>query len=126
MSNLQGVELAASLTVKDLEASLRWYTEVFGFDVDRRHEREGKLIAISLRAGDVQLLINQDNGAKGLDRAKGEGFSMRITTKQSLDELARGIVERGGVLDQPVTEMPWGARMFRIQDPDGFRFTIST
>lgn len=126
MSDLQGVELAASLTVKDLEASLRWYTEVFGFDVDRRHEQEGRLIAVSLRARDVQLLINQDNGAKGLDRAKGEGFSMRITTKQSLDELAKGMVERGGVLEQPVTEMPWGARMFRVQDPDGFRFTIST
>jgi lactoylglutathione lyase len=119
-------ELAASLTVKDLRASLAWYRDVVGFAVEREHAREGKLFAVSLRAGAVRILIGQDDGAKGLDREKGEGFSLMITTSQDADELARRIRERGGTLDSEPADTPWGARVFRVRDPDGFRFAISS
>jgi uncharacterized glyoxalase superfamily protein PhnB len=121
-----GIALSASLTVKDLEKSLVWYRNVVGFTVDQRHEREGKLRAVSLRAGAVRVLIGQDDGAKGWDRVKGVGFSMMITTDQNIDELAKQIKERGGVLDSEPADMPWGARFFRMQDPDGFKLTISS
>lgn len=121
-----GRTISASLTVKDLQKSLDWYQDVVGFTVDRRHEREGKLVAVSLKAGEVRLLIGQDDGAKGWDRAKGEGFSLHITTDQNIDELANGIKARGGnLLSEPV-DMPWGPRVFRIQDPDGFKIAISS
>lgn len=118
--------LSASLTVTDLQTSLTWYRDVVGFHVDREHERDGKLVAVSLVAGAVRLLINQDDGAKGWDREKGAGFSLYITTGQDVDELARGIEERGGELATPPTDMPWGVRAFRLVDPDGFRLAIST
>jgi lactoylglutathione lyase len=118
--------LMASLTVRDLETSLAWYRDVLGFSVDRKHEREGKLMAVSLRAGEVRLLIGQDDGAKGLDRVKGEGFSLQLTTSADISELARRIQERGGVLESEPVDTPWGVRMFRLRDPDGFRFTISS
>jgi catechol 2,3-dioxygenase-like lactoylglutathione lyase family enzyme len=66
---LRARSLQASLTVKDLHKSLAWYRDVVGFEVDRKHEREGRLRAVSLKAGDVRILINQDDGAKGWDRA---------------------------------------------------------
>lgn len=124
--SFRGRELSASLTVKDLATSVAWYHEVLGFTIDRRHEREGVLRGVSLKAGDVRLLLNQDDGAKGWDRAKGEGFSLRITTVQNIDELARRVTEAGGSLDTPPTDMPWGARIFRVRDPDGFRIAISS
>ncbi|HEX3067710.1 MAG TPA: VOC family protein [Thermoanaerobaculia bacterium] len=118
--------ISASLTVKDLQKSLDWYQDVVGFTVDRRHEREGKLVAVSLKAGEVRLLIGQDDGARGWDRVKGEGFSLHITTDQNIDELANRIKARGGnLLSEPV-DMPWGSRVFRIQDPDGFKIAISS
>ncbi len=83
-------------------------------------------MAVSLKAGDVRILLGRDDGAKGWDRAKGEGFSLQITTAQSLDELASRIKEHGGTLASEPADMPWGVRMFRVQDPDGFRFTISS
>ena len=49
-----------------------------------------------------------------------------ITTAQDIDEYARLIEERGGALETEPTTTPWGARMFRIRDPDGFRLTISS
>src|SRR5205823_9287802 len=70
--SFRGLVLSPSLTVKDLEKSLAWYQDVVGFTVDRKHERDGKLRAVSLRAGAVRLLIGQDDGAKGWDRVKGE------------------------------------------------------
>lgn len=50
---LHGENLEASLTVKSLEQSTSWYTGVLGFGVDKRYERNGKLMAVSLRAATV-------------------------------------------------------------------------
>jgi uncharacterized glyoxalase superfamily protein PhnB len=118
--------LAASLTVKDLEQSLAWYRDVVGFAVDQRMERDGQLRAAAVRAGDVRLLLNQDDGAKGWERAKGEGVSLMITTAQDIDGIAERIRANGGTLDSEPADMPWGVRAFRVRDPDGFRFAISS
>src|SRR5437660_8717809 len=105
----RGRTLSASLTVKDLEKSLAWYRDVMGFSVDQKHEREGKLMAVSLKAGDVSLLIGQDNGAKGWDRIKGEGFSLQITTDQNIDDLAGRIKSLGVGLETEPNDTPLGA-----------------
>ena len=118
-------ELTASLTVSDLARSLAWYRDVVGFHVDREHQREGRTIAVSLRAGAVRILLNQDDGAKGFDRAKGLGMSLQFTTAQSVDELAHRIKSHGVTLDTEPTDA-WGARVFRVRDPDGFKLVISS
>lgn len=118
--------LGASLTVKDLRTSLAWYRDAMGFTVDREYERNGTVHAVALKAGAVRILLNQDDGAKGLGRAKGEGFSLMFTTAQSVDEIANRIKAHGGTLLSEPTDMPWGARAFRVQDPDGFKLAISS
>lgn len=124
--SFRGRALSTSLTVKDLPKSLAWYRDVVGFTVDREYERDGKLAGVALKAGDVRILLNQDNGAKGWDRLKGEGFSLMISTVQDVDDLAKRIKEAGGVLEYEPKDMPWGARVFRLQDPDGFKLAISS
>lgn len=62
--SLDASALSASLTVKDLPASLAWYRDVLGFTVARTLERAGKLFAASLRAGVVPILLTQDDGAQ--------------------------------------------------------------
>ena len=118
--------LSVSLTVKDLQKSLAWYRDVLGCTVTRQTERDGKLRSVGLAAGEARISINQDDGARGWDRVKGEGFSLMITTTQDVDALAKGIRERGGTLDTEPADMPWGVRMFRLRDPDGYRFGIAT
>jgi uncharacterized glyoxalase superfamily protein PhnB len=124
--SFRGRELTASLTVSDLEKSLAWYHDVLRFSIDRKHERDGVVTGVSIMAGAVRLLLNQDDGAKGKDRVKGQGFSLQITTAQDIDELARGVKARGGTLDTEPADMPWGVRLFRVRDPDGFKLTISS
>ncbi len=123
---LRGRPLAISLTVKDLQKSLTYYQDTLGFVVERKIEREGKLRSVALKAGDVSISINQDDGAKGWERVKGEGFSLRITTDQNIDEVAESIKKHGGTLDSEPADMPWGSRAFRFRDPDGYRFAISS
>lgn len=117
--------LEASLTVRDLSTSMTWYRDVVGFAIAREYRRDETVFAISLRAGDVELLLVQDDGAKGLDRTKGEGISLQVTTVQDIDDLAVRIKSRGAMLEtEPFTLA--GKRAFRLRDPDGFRFTISS
>ncbi len=122
---LMGQSLQASLTVKDLEASVRWYTEAAGFTVSRRIERDGKLRSVAVQAGDVRILLNQDDGAKGWDRVKGQGMSFQVNTNLPIDPIAERIKSHGVTLETEPQDAPWGARYFRIRDPDGFRWTIS-
>ena len=119
-------ELNASLTVNDLQKSVAWYRDVVGFYVDRQYERDGQVRSVALKAGAVRVLLNQDDGAKGADRKKGEGFSLQFVTAQSIDDIANRIKQRGGTLDVEPTDSSWGTRFLRVRDPDGFRLSISS
>jgi uncharacterized glyoxalase superfamily protein PhnB len=119
-------KLSISLSVNDLQKSLAWYRDVVGFSEGERYERNGALRAVVLEAGDIQILIGQDDGAKGLNRAKGQGMSFQFTTNQSIDDIASRIKANGGTLESDPFDTPWGARTFRLTDPDGFKLVISS
>jgi uncharacterized glyoxalase superfamily protein PhnB len=122
---LSAQSLEASLTTADVRRSRDWYRDVLGFEITREFERDGKTFAVSLRAGDVRILLTQDDGSRGLDRVKGEGFSLQFTTTQDIDALAERAKKAGAALDtEPMTA--WGARVFRLRDPDGFRLVFSS
>jgi uncharacterized glyoxalase superfamily protein PhnB len=117
--------MTASITVKDLPTSVAWYRDALGFTVDREYERDGKVRSVAIVAGAVRLLLNQDDGGKGWDRVKGAGLSLQFITSQSVDAIANRIKAAGGTLETEPADMPWGVRMFRVRDPDGFRFAVS-
>lgn len=122
---LQASALAASLTVKELEKSVAWYTSVMGWQIARRIERDGKLRGMALKAGDINIILNQDDFAKGADRVKGAGMSFSIYTSQDIDALAAQAKANGGPLEADLQDASWAPlRFFRLKDPDGFRWTI--
>ncbi len=116
--------LEASLTVADVRLSSDWYHDVLGFAIDRTFERDGRLFAVRLSAGLVRILVTQEDGAKGGERSKGQGFSLQFTTPQDIDTIAANAKGAGAVLDSEPDDA-WGARFFRLRDPDGFKLTIS-
>ncbi|MEE8526385.1 MAG: VOC family protein [Thermoanaerobaculia bacterium] len=116
-----------ALTVNELSASLAWYRDVVGFFVaDEMKDDAGNVTGAVLEAGDVRLLLSQDDFAKGRDRQKGVGLRLCCETRQDVDRLAAEIEARGGTLAHGPTDQPWGARDFAIIDPDGFAISIST
>lgn len=114
------------LTVNDLEASVAWYRDILGCEVAKEWRRESRMTAATIRAGDVDLLLQQDDFAKGRDRKKGEGLRFYLVTRQDVDKLAQAIKRRGGKLAQEPTDQSWGARDFAVVDPDGFKISITT
>ncbi|MCM3877259.1 MAG: VOC family protein, partial [Thermoanaerobaculia bacterium] len=103
-------DTSPGITANDLEKSIAWYTDVVGFAMDERWEEDGKLMGVSLQAGDVTFMIGQDDWKKGRDRKKGEGFRLFCRTTQDIDKLAAKIVAKGGTLDQEPKDQPWGTR----------------
>lgn len=122
---LRADALYPSLTVRDLQASVAWYRDVLGLEVQREIVRDGVVRAVAMLAGSVRFLLNQDDGARGRDRTKGAGLSMNIVTRQRVDAVAARIREHGGTLLTEPADMPWGQRVFRVADPDGFVFAVS-
>src|SRR5437867_3085891 len=117
--------VSPSLTVNDLQRSIAWYRDVLGFTVHERWEDGGKLMGVQLLAGSASIVLNQDDFAKGRDRQKGQGLRLWLSTVQDIDALASQIKAHGGVLDREPRDLPWGARVFSISDPDGFKFNVS-
>jgi len=116
--------LAPSLTVNDIHQSLHWYTNVLGFSMGRKWERDNKLVGGELKAGDVVVYLSQEDGAQG-ERVKGEGFRLYWYTDQNIDKIANGIKARGGTLaSEPKDE--WGQRSFALLDPTGYKITVSS
>ena len=123
----QGLTLssaAPSLTVNHVEKSIAWYRDVLGLVVKDRWEHEGKLMGVEMRAGGVTFMLGQDDWKKGRDRVKGEGFRLYCQTAQDADRLAEQIKARGGTLAQEPKDEPWGARVFSVEDPDGYKISI--
>jgi uncharacterized glyoxalase superfamily protein PhnB len=118
--------LSAALTAGDLQKSLAWYRDVVGFTLEQSWEQDGRVVGVALIAGDVRLNISQDDGARGKDRAKGQGIRLYMSTVQNVDHIATRIQERGGTLESEPTDTPWGARVFSLVDPDGFELTITS
>ena len=125
---LNATTLGLSMTCKNIEASIRWYQEVLGFAVDQKWEVDGKLAGAIIRAGDIQIVLNQDDGKLGWDRIKGQGLylQLNVATGADVDAAAARIKAAGGTLLDEPADQPWGARMFPFKDPDGFKLGVST
>ncbi|HET8635101.1 MAG TPA: VOC family protein [Gemmatimonadales bacterium] len=125
---LHATTLGCSLTCRDVEASMRWYRDVLGFAVQQTYDRDGKMGGAVMTAGQVRIILNQDDGKLGWDRIKGQGcyFQINVAAAADVDAAAERIKAAGGELLNEPADRPWGARMFQFRDLDGFKVGIST
>jgi uncharacterized glyoxalase superfamily protein PhnB len=128
MSILNATTLGSSLTCKDVAASIHWYEQVLGFTVAFPFEHDGKLVGAVITAGDIRIILNQDDGALGWDRIKGQGHYLQINVASAadVDAAAERIRAADGTLIDEPADRSWGARMFQFKDPDGFKLGVST
>lgn len=130
MSNtaLHATNLGCSLTCKDVETSIRFYRDAIGFGVAQTFERDGKVAGAVVTAGDIRIVLNQDDGKLGWTRIKGQGFYLQINvaTAADVDAAAARIKATGAALLNEPADRPWGVRMFQFLDPDGFKLGVST
>lgn len=124
-SPFQATGVSVSLTANDLSTTVAWYQDAVGFEVSQEFMRDGRAFAVRMRSGSVDILVTQDDGAEGVGRVKGQGFSLRLTTRQNVDDIAARITAHGSELEAAPFDA-WGARAFRVRDPNGFLLVISS
>ena len=124
-STLQAKTISPTLTVNDLQQSLRFF-ESLGFAVEDRWEEQGTLLGVMLRAGDTSIGLSQDDWKKGRDRQKGVGMRLLIGTKQNIDQIASRAKTAGVKLDSEPHDTEWKTRAFDVTEPSGFKITISS
>jgi len=124
-SALQAKTMMPSLTVDDVQASIRFF-EGLGFAVEERWEDNGTLNGVMLRAGDARIGLSQDDWKKGRDRKKGVGMRIFIETAQNIDDLAARARQAGVKLEAEPHDTEWGSRAFEVTEPSGFTLTISS
>jgi uncharacterized glyoxalase superfamily protein PhnB len=124
-TTLAGTGVMPSLTVNDLQKSTDFFTAL-GFEIEDRWEQDGKLLGVMLKAGDAHLGLSQDDGKKGLNRAKGVGMRLYIEASSDIDAVAAQAKAAGVALTKEPHDTEWGTRAFEVTEPSGFLLTISS
>lgn len=115
-----GVEVLSSrvlLAPSDLEAGVRWYTEVLGLRIYREYGAEGRRTGVVcfLGGGFLELTGPRAGGAAGM--------SLWLQVHDVDAEHAR-LIAVGVTSAAPPATMPWGLREAWITDPDGIRICL--
>jgi lactoylglutathione lyase len=110
----------STLIVKNMEESLRFYTDVLGLEIASRFNSMPGLELAFLDAGDVQieLVCNADSQ----DAVVGDAISLGFEVS-SLDEALKMINDKG----IPIHSGPFihpTVKFFFIQDPNGLKIQL--
>jgi predicted enzyme related to lactoylglutathione lyase len=108
---------------EDLDETVRFYTQVLGFQLDR-DERTGDVPYVALRLGGVRVGAARRSGVDHDARRPPTGVELVLETGDLLGARKR-ILEAGWSLDEGLTERPWGLRDFRIVDPSGYYWRLT-
>jgi catechol 2,3-dioxygenase-like lactoylglutathione lyase family enzyme len=107
-----------TLSVRDLEASARWYRDALGFS-----SVFAMPMLVHLRwARYADLLLKP---AANTTEKKGVGITLSYSVADGLDALAGRARAAGAVFLHEPADWPWNARDFTIADPDGFALTFT-
>jgi catechol 2,3-dioxygenase-like lactoylglutathione lyase family enzyme len=108
------------LRVRDVDVSLRFYTQVLGFRGDGGLPGvDGKSVYAEAYLGDARLMLARRGGAT-VCRAE-----LYINLQAGIDELYHHLRAREVPLCDDLHEELWGDRAFTVTDLDGNRLTFA-
>ena len=122
------VQLQITLAVSDMAVSLAFYERTLGFKPV--HEYIGYTLMLR---GSLILGLKTDDllwhpalaskPARELPRGVGVELVLEVS---DIDEFAASVQNNGVSIQEPLREQPWGARDFRLVDPDGYYWRITS
>ncbi len=122
---LQGKSVMPSLTVNNIEESLKFFTAL-GFEMEDPWVVDGVMQGAMLKAGQARLGLAQDDGKKGVGRVKGVGVRIYIEADGDINAVAARAQAAGVTLLREPHDTPWGTRAFEVTEPSGFLLTIAS
>ncbi len=107
---------------RDVERSLRFYTELLGLKKVDEFRYEGKPVYARVRAVEGEGTIAIHQLGPGASSAS-EGVRLYFETPD-LDEFCRGLQAKGFYITQLPRMMPWGWKHAYLNDPDGHEISL--
>jgi lactoylglutathione lyase len=105
-----------TLHVRDIEESIRFYTEIVGLAVRRRHGVPGgpQIVFLGGEGSEVELIAGGEPADMGKDISL--GFAV-----DSVEEKMAFVKERGIAIDSGPFQPNPNVRFFFVCDPDGLK-----
>ena len=124
----QSVKLQVNLAVRDLHVSAAFYTETFEFK-----ELANNPGYILLKRNDLVLGLKTDellwhpDPREHPDAALVRGVGIELVLEISdIGQFHARMQKAGVTIHEPLKEQPWGASDFRMLDPDGYYWRITS
>lgn len=109
----------------DLDATAAFYVDVLAFEIVR-DERDRQAPYLALRRGDVHLGAAQRAAvADEQQRRPPVGVELVLEVDDLEADRAR-VAAAGWPVAEDITPRPWGLRDFRLLDPDGWYWRLTT
>ena len=116
------------IAVKDVEASTKWYQQVFGFG--RVHGGEGRFAVLVSENDEILLCLlkwEEDHHATMTNPGitPGNGLILYFRT-ENMNEIRQNVEKNGGIVEEDVHLNPNSHKKeFSLRDPDGYYLTIT-
>jgi PhnB protein len=121
--------ITPGLAVADIAASVRFYSEVLGFDVVFTFPGDdGVLAHASVRLGDSEVMFGRLQASEQHDQGPlGRGVILYATVAgdEDIDAYFQRVKAAGATIVQEPADQFWGNRDWAVADPDGYRVYIS-
>jgi uncharacterized glyoxalase superfamily protein PhnB len=110
------------VSVKDVDASIAFYTEKLGFEKDMAlPNAEGKTAFAFVKLGSEVMGFGLDNTP---NVGQGVVFMMSIPEGASIDEVYKSVQDKGVAIAEEIKTEYWGDRTFAVKDPDGYHICL--
>jgi catechol 2,3-dioxygenase-like lactoylglutathione lyase family enzyme len=117
--------LIPSLGVSDIDRSVRFYSELFGFRVRDSYEAEGRTIWCWLTTDGSELMLQQLSADQQIRLNPAIGQSWVIYIRPDDIDAIHTRLTTAGIPCTEVTTTDYGAREFFLRDPDGYELWLA-
>lgn len=121
--------LTPYLICADAVKAIEFYKKAFGAVEEMRLPGpDGKLVHATLRIGDSQMMLTEENpawGSQGPKLLKGSPVAIHLQV-EDVDATVAQAVSAGAKVTMPIAEMFWGDRYGLLEDPFGHRWSVAT
>jgi len=123
--------LSPYLTVRDADASIAFYRDAFGFQVEGTIMRDsgGRVMHAGMRLGDACIMFAPQGMSNEMRAPVDSGAPTSLSLYvyvPDVDALAVRAQSAGAALRQAPADQFWGDRIAIFTDPDGYHWTFAT
>jgi len=125
---MQIKKLTPNLVVHNVEASLKFYSEVLGLEKAITVPDQSPYVFASVANGAVEIFFNDQKtvAAEYPKLAANIGASLTLYMEvDSLQTVFDRVQKAGAKISMPVTEQFYGMKEFAFEDGDGYTITIA-